>query len=602
MKLKTKLSVLASILLVIPVVFVCGFSPLAQHHAPAVLPPGTSTVSAPRITTNQLREAYYGDLHLHTSFSFDAYILGAGITPDQAYRFARGEPVEFLNHQVQRGWPLDFLAVTDHSENMGVASEIADPSSVLSQSERGKRIRWAYSLGKKEGDKVFWDVEFEKDYVQLDLKAAHSAWEEEINAANRNYQPGKFTTFIAYEFSPMIDVEYHRHRNIIFRGDTAPFPFSAIDSKKPEDLWTYLEVNRQRGIEALAIPHNANLSDGLMYDWNNSDGRPIDEAYALRRALNEPLSEISQTKGQSETHPKLSPNDEFANFELWNSGAIHGSYVREAYGRGLAVSQKTGANPFKFGLVAGSDLHNGLSISDTEPFANMMGGTSGYVCAPGALTGVWAESNTRESIYAALRRKETFATSGTRLKFRFFGSWGYAKNLLDDKEWIRTAYTQGVPMGGDLPSRPALAKAPRFGVWAVKDPNSGNLDRIQVIKVWLKGSDYAEKVFDVAFAGNRKPDPKTGKLPTIGDTVDLNTATYSNTIGATELRTVWEDPEFAPEAPAVYYLRVLEIPTPRWSTIQAVKADLPLPANVPAVIQERGWSSPIWYTPIGKIY
>jgi hypothetical protein len=367
-----------------------------------------------------------------------------------------------------------------------------------------------------------------------------------------------------------------------------------------------------------------------MFDWNDSAGKPIDQAYAQRRAVNEPLVEISQTKGQSETHPVLSPNDEFANFEIldflgFTSQAtagqrqIHGDYVREAYGRGLVIAQKVGANPYKFGVEAATDIHNGLSTSDENAFDGFMRGIDPNVnpvsadalrqnfagegenwrglAGSGGLTGVWAEQNTRESIYDALRRKESYGTTGTRLRFRLFGGWTYARNIFANGDWVREAYDHGVPMGGDLPAKPTSAKAPQFVIWAVKDADSGNLDRAQIVKVWLGGEGYQEKVFDVAWAGPRIRDPKTGKLPSVGNTVDTKTATYTNTIGSTELRAVWQDPEFNPKVPAVYYLRVLEIPTPRWSTIAAVKAGIPLPADVPATLQERGWSSPIWYTP-----
>jgi len=551
------------------------------------------------------RNAYFGDLHLHTGFSFDAYIMGTETTPDQAYRFARGEPVNYMGHRMQRRWPLDFMAVTDHAENIGVASELKDPESAFSKTESGRRIRWAYSLGKKEGDKVFWDVEWEKDYKQFDPERVASAWQNEIDAANANYRPGSFTTFIAYEWSTMVDVEYHYHRNVIFKGNSAPLPFSAIDSKKPEDLWSYLEANRRRGIEALAIPHTADLSNGLMYDWNDSSGKLIDEAYALRRVLNEPLSEVSQIKGQSETHPLLSPNDEFANYEVMSAGSIHGSYVREAYGRGLVIAARTGVNPFKFGVVGGSDIHSGLSISDAEPYSEMtmlfyqgesLYGESLYGVATGNLTGVWAERNTRESIYEALRRRETFATSGSRLKIRFFGGWGFSQDTPNEPCWLAMAYANGVPMGGDLPKRPSHQQSPKFVISVLKDPDGANLDRAQIVKVWLEGDQYREKVFDVVWSDRRIPDPKTNRLPAVGNTVDLKNGTYANTIGAVELKGVWVDPEFSANTSAVYYLRVLEIPTPRWSTLYAVRTGAVLPSNVPGVVQQRGWSSPIWYS------
>jgi hypothetical protein len=592
--------------------------------------------SAP-VPVNPLREAYYGDLHLHTTYSFDAYVLlGTRTTPDEAYKFARGDTIQYEGRPTRRGEPLDFLAVTDHSENIGVFNQLDDPDSALSKTDIGQHVR-------KDGPKAFWDLvklmTGGKPLPGFDPKpVSTSAWQKEIEAANGNYEPGKFTTFIAYEWSSMPEGKYNLHRNVFFRGDSAPFPFSSLDSNKPEDLWTYLETNRKNGVEALSISHNANASGGLMYDWKDSYGRPIDEVYAQRRALNEPLTEISQNKGASETHPLLSPADEFANFEILDhlltskqGSEVNGSYVRDALGRGLALQWREGANPYKFGIVGASDFHNGLSTSAENAFAGLVGGidpaTTGLTperikqildphghplpgneesaislleTGSGNLTGVWAESNTRESIYDALRRKEAFATSGTRLKFRFFGGWGFSPGVLKQAAWVRTAYAEGVPMGGDLPAPAAGARAPQFLVWAVKDANGANLDRAQVVKVWLKDGRYQEKVFDVALSGGRRIDPKTGKAPAVGNTVDLKTATYTNSIGATQFAKVWTDPEFDARLPAVYYLRVIEIPTPRWSTLLAVKAGLPLPPGAPPTLQERGWSSPIWYTPPGK--
>jgi len=562
--------------------------------------------------------------------------------------------VSYLGDQIHRSTPpLDFLAVTDHSENIGVFNTLEDPNSALSKSEIGQEVR-------EKGLKVFGKIVSlqtnGKPLPGVDTKAtAASAWRREIEAANRNYQPGKFTTFIAYEWTSMPDGQ-NLHRNVIFRGDSAPNPFTAVDSPKPEDLWAFLTNIRKQGYEALAIPHNSNASNGLMFDWVDSAGRPIDQAYAEARAANEPLAEISQNKGASETVPALSPNDEFANFEFYDHLLVSqakskpgGSYVRDALGRGLEIATRTqGVNPYKYGIVGGSDFHNGLSDSAESAFvgtfgaidpskklpdlevyeqrlldvrqslADLAAGVTAKNAPPdatqppaaskvtfnlyengsGNLTGVWAEQNTRESIYDALRRKETFATSGTRLKFRFFGGWNFDKSALRGADWIPKAYAQGVPMGGDLPAKPANAKAPAFVLWSVKDPDGANLDRLQVVKVWLQDGKHVEKLYDVALSNGRKVDPKTGDAPKVGDTVDLKTATYKNTIGATQLATVWRDPKFDPKVPAVYYLRVLEIPTPRWSTILAVKRGTPLSGEVPATIQERGWSSPIWYTPV----
>ncbi len=598
---------------------------------------GTLTAAENQINASSHREAYYGDLHLHTNYSFDAYVLfGAKVDPDAAYRFAKGEEVEYLGEKVKRQEPLDFLAVTDHSENIGVFNTLDDPNSELSKSDYGKSI-----LNEPDKAKVFLNLITSlrsggKGIQGVDSKAiSQSAWQRSVDTANKNYQPGKFTTFIAYEWTSMPDGQ-NLHRNVIFKGDKAPNPFTSVDSDRPEDLWRFLEKSRKDGYEGLAIPHNSNASNGLMFDWLDSDGRPIDQAYAELRAANEPLAEIAQNKGASETHPSLSPNDEFGNFEFYDHLLIgankkskpEGSYVRDALGRGLEIAKRTNdVNPFKYGVVGASDFHNGLSASSENAFVGTFGGIDPtkrlpdikafqdrlkaiippskpellqkaiYENGSGNLTGAWAEQNTRDSLYDAFRRKETFATSGTRLKLRFFSSWDLDNGLLKNKEWVNTAYAKGVPMGGDLPARPKQAKAPKFVVWGLKDPNGANLDRIQVVKIWLQEGKHIEKIFDVALSNGRKVDPKTGKSTEVGNTVDVNTATYQNTIGATELSAVWKDPEFNPAVPAAYYLRVLEIPTPRWSTILSVKSGQPLPANVPSTIQERGWSSPIWYTP-----
>ncbi len=571
---------------------------------------------------NLAREAYFGDLHLHTSLSFDAYLGGTTVGPEQAYQFARGDSINYMGRRIRYEHPLDFLAVTDHSEYMGVSNTVEDEdgNNELAKTSLGKKIS---SKDLKTRIDAMWRISNSfSGQVPVDElnneQTIKNVWKREKDAANKYYQPGKFTTFLAYEYSSIPDGR-NLHRNVIFKGDKAPDkPFSSVESINPEDLWTYLETNRKLGFESLAITHNANVSDGSMFDLSDSYGVPITEAYAKRRIENEPLAEIIQSKGSSETHPGLSPNDEFANFELYVNlltrpriGKISGSYFREALGRGIQIEQKVGANPYEFGAIGASDFHNGLSTPEennggptgyygpgTKPakikdFARVVTGSSG-------LTGVWAEQNTREAIYNALKRKEVFATSGTRLKLRFFSGWKYNRNLLKTDQWVRKAYELGVPMGAELPAKPAEIKAPQFVVWAIKDPNSGNLDRIQVIKIWVKNGKSNEKIFDVVYAGNRKPDPKSGKLPSIGNTVDLKSATYTNSIGITELSTVWVDPEFDPSVPAVYYLRVLEIPTPRWSTILAVKNDIPLPKEVPATIQERGFSSPIWYKPAKK--
>jgi hypothetical protein len=610
--------------------------------------PVASAGSTARADTNSDaadRRAFFGDLHLHTGYSFDAYsFMGTRITPDEAYRFARGLPIPYLGQVVQRPRPLDFTAVTDHSEFMGALNQLDDPNSTLSKSDLGKLLRDHPLAGFL---KVFAAGNAHQDLPDLNAHPAEaSSWKKEVEAANANYQPGTFTTFVAYEWTSMPQLKDNLHRNVIFKGAPPEMPFSSNDSIRPEDLWTYLEKLRARGIEGLAIPHNANASGGLMFDWNDSNGKPIDEVYAQRRAFNEPLTEVFQNKGQSETAPELSPSDEFSNFEVMEEllgggpSPVNGSYVRQALGRGLVIQSKVGFNPYKLGFVAATDFHSGLSNSDENAYAGMgalsvdpnvnlpsrenaikiltprkltnghattlqdaanakseevLG--SGGIYGSGGLTGVWAEHNDRDSIYAALRRKETFATSGPEIRLRFFGGWDVPPDALNTRDWVATAYRQDVPMGGDLPARPATAEAPSFIFQAAKDPTSGNLDRIQVIKVWLEGGDYREKIFNVAWSSERSPDPVTGKLPPVKNTVDLKTATYANTVGAPFLQAIWRDPEFDPSKPAVYYARAIEIPTPRWNTILAVKRNLPLPAHLPATIQERAVSSPIWYTP-----
>jgi hypothetical protein len=586
------------------------------------------------VPENPLRNAYFGDLHLHTSYSFDAYVLmGTKADPETAYRFARGEPVEYLGQMVQRGEPLDFLAVTDHAENIGVFNQLDDPNSAVSKSEQGKALRQALDAGSSADAHLGLMKQFfalREHGLPPELQAIPaSAWDREISMANHYYEPGKFTTFIAYEWTSFPNGA-NLHRNVIFKGDSAPAPFSSMDSQNPEDLWTWLEKIRKQGHEAIAIPHNGNASNGLMYDWTTLDGRPIDRAYATLSQANEPLTEISQNKGSSETHPMLSPNDEFANFEIYDHllastqpSKPQGSYVRDALSRGLLLQRIVGVNPYKFGVEGGSDLHGALSVSSQSEYggnmagANLGGGrptkeqaagllsnsTGGpsaltpLITTAGNLTGAWAESNTRESLYNAFRRKETFATTGTKLKVRFFGGWNLRESLVGRSDWVKTAYERAVPMGADLPSNASRATAPSFILWAVKDPDAGNLDRIQVIKVWEENNHQKEKIFDVVWSGHRQPDPKTGKIGSVGSTVDLSTGKYTNTIGAAELRSVWTDPEFNPAHLAAYYLRVLEIPTPRWSTLLAIQNGLPIPKGIDATEQQRAWSSPIWYTP-----
>ena len=487
---------------------------VGEGPARAALNAATDAAAAQSIHTNPDRDAYFGDLHLHTTNSFDAYaLMGTKTTPDEAYKFARGDTINYLGEPIRRSEPLDFLAVTDHSENIGVFNTLDDPKSPLSLSEVGALVREG---GYKNFIKLVAYITEGKPLPGDAKGISASTWEREKQAANANYQPGKFTTFIAYEWTSMPGGQ-NLHRNVIFKGGIAPAPFTSIDSKDPKDLWTYLARIRAQGYEALAISHNANASNGLMYDWTQADGRPIDEAWAQLRATNEPLTEIAQNKGTSETHPALSANDEFAGYEIMDHLLIGnvaskpgGSYVRDSLGRGLVIAGKIGVNPYKHGFVGAGDLHSGLTVNSAEEYggvaaANLgggklnkaqteealglaqskgdplkVGGLPAVVLSPAALTGVWAQSNTREAIYDALRRKETYATSGSHVKLRFFGGWGWTPSLLGQANWVHAAYAQGVPMGSDLPS--AKPGAPSLAIQAVKDPNRGNLDRVQVIR------------------------------------------------------------------------------------------------------------------------
>ncbi len=568
------------------------------------------------------RNAYFGDLHLHTSLSFDAAAFRTNTTPDDSYRFAQGGTVVYLGQEVRRRAPLDFLAVTDHAEYHGIARLAKDPEGPLTGSV------WSRLMAGTDGDLLTMlrrlaDSAFRGGAPLVGLRTDElvmSNWQRIIDAAQRYYQPGKFTTFVAFEWSPMPNGA-HLHRNVIFRGPRFPErPFSALDSMKPEDLWRYAESNRERGIDSVLIPHNPNLSDGLMFAAVDSQGRPIGRAYAEVRARNERLVEITQSKGTSETRREFSPTDEFASFELMNTPGAEkrGGYVRQAYARGLESLARIGVNPFSFGLVGASDAHSGISASEENNFPGALGTADSQVdphrlfteqsaimhvpltvISASGLTGVWAEQNTRASIFDALSRRETFATSGTRLSVRLFAGWNYTAGMSHEADWVRQAYALGVPMGGELPPRESgpRTKAPRFLLQATKDPDAANLDRIQIVKVWLEDGVAHEQVFDVVWSGKRKPDPRTGKLPPVGNTVELKTATYTNDIGAVRLTGEWADPHFDPAVPAIYYVRVLEIPSPRWTTYLAVKSGLALPEGVSPTIQERAWTSPIFYTP-----
>ncbi|MBW2162349.1 MAG: DUF3604 domain-containing protein [Deltaproteobacteria bacterium] len=591
---------------------------------------------------NPLKNVYFGEEHMHTRNSFDAFTAGVSATWDDAYNFAKGEEIKLstTGEKMKRRTPYDFVAITDHAEYYGVLKEFADPKSELSKSDFAKQINAGVKDPSKAGPAVQALIQTLvhnkplEEYVTPELR--HSMWQKFIATADKHNEPGRFTALYAFEWTS-IPNGANMHRNVFFKDKPAAAPFSAFDSVLPEDLWTYLEIQRnQEGIDCFAIPHNSNVSNGWMFSSRKFVGTPmdakygsrnlgmiIDARYARRQQANEPLFEIHQTKGSSEAHPWMSPNDEFANFEpfpslisLGTPSQIHGGFYRQGLVEGMRIETETGFNPYKMGLVAGADVHSGYqgneewdwkgahgNLDDTpqkrlNPVPNATGET-GFGVSSAGTTAVWATENTREGIWNGMMSKETYGTTGTLIRLRFFGGWGYAKGLVEDKEFVAKAYKEGVPMGRDLPEKPDSAKAPTFAVWALKDPEGGNLDRIQIIKGWSNPrTGYpAEKIYEVAWSDNRTLDPKSGKLPPVGNTVDIKKATYTNDVGDSQLSVVWTDPDFDPNIKAVYYVRVLEIPTPRWSTYDAVKLGVEPPEGVPATIQERAYSSPIWYTP-----
>ena len=583
---------------------------------------------------NPLRNVYFGDLHLHTRNSFDAYIFNVRATPEDAYAYAKGRAIKHamgFDLQLTTG-PLDFLAVTDHAEYLGVLPAIDTPGTEYS------KVPYARELFSSERSAVIAAFTRFADSLDsgerlpelADPSATVSAWQETIRSAERHNEPGKFTSFIGYEFTAMPGVR-NLHRNVIFAGSKAPpLPFSALDSQNPEELWQWLEARRAEGIESLAIPHNSNGSDGTMFERTMWNGQPIDRAYAELRARNEPLAEITQVKGQSETMPLLSPNDEFAGFELMTSyigvnkpiTKFAGGYVRDALRRGLEIEAQVGANPYKVGFVAGSDSHNAAGPFEEDHYFAKVGVLDGAPDRRGSLpppqyrswadfaasgkplpltsswgsaglTGVWAEENTRASLFAALRRKETFGTSGPRIRVRLFAGYGLAGIDLATDAGVRTAYARGVPMGGDLVSKPR--EAPRFIAIALRDIRSAPLQRIQIVKGWTDGRGQSfEKIFDIACSDGGEIDPATQRCADNGATVDLKTCAVSLDKGDAQLQAEWLDPEFDPQQHAFYYARVLENPTCRWSTWDAMRAGVEPNPKLSKTIQERAYTSPIW--------
>jgi hypothetical protein len=597
--------------------------PAATSAAPAA--PSTPAASLP--PPNPENNVYFGDVHVHTGWSFDALTNGSKTTPMDAYAWAQGRPITGSGGpDMKITSPLDFYMVSDHAEYMGVFNQMSNPESPLSKTEIAKgvtspdaNVRLQTFAG------ILRDMSEGKRDPQLsDPALARTVWAEIIKAADANYVPGKFTTFAGFEWTSNPQ-KRNLHRVIVFR-DTKHLPdmvLSALDSDDPEVLWKWMEDQRAKGSMLFAIPHNANASDGLMFDLVKRDGKPIDAAYNKTRAANEPLYEITQIKGTSETHPDLSPADEFAGFEQWDytlsadfERPTHrkGSFARQALLDGMSQAAAGAGNPFKYGFIGDSDTHNAAGSHEEynftgkfafennprERLTGLPGAAAGQIqqiqeFSSAGLAGVWAPQNTREAIWDAMQRRETFGTSGPMMKVRFFGGFDFAAGDVTSADFVKLAYAKGVPMGGDL--KPGAGKAPTFLVAAVKDPKSGNLDRVQIVKGWLDAAGKQhEKIYDVAWSGDRKPGAN-GKLPPVGNTVDVKTATYTNTIGSAQLATGWTDPDFKAAERAFYYARVLEIPTPRWNTYDAARLKMPPLTKVPATIQERAWSSPIWYNP-----
>jgi hypothetical protein len=585
----------------------------------------------------------FGDTHLHTAFSMDAGAFGAKLGPADAFKFARGEEVTSNTGQpVKLSRPLDFLVVADHSDGFGFFPQVVGGAPAIMADPQGRK--WNEMITSGKGADAALDIirnfgagTISKAIFPVPGTAVYrSAWQQAVKAAEAANDPGRFTAFIGYEWTSNT-AGNNLHRNVVFRDDATKAlqiePYTTmkpLGSDDPVDLWKWMTAFEEKtGGRVLAIAHNGNLSNGQMFPMVEAFGRKIDRAYADERAKWERLYEVTQTKGTGEAHPYLSPNDEFADFEIWDKGNLDGSvakkkemlefeYARSALKNGLILEQKLGVNPYKFGLIGSTDAHTGLAAIEEE---NFFGKTAPQEPSPERLTktffadpktgikimdwevgasgyaAVWATENTREAIFDAMERRETYATTGTRMVMRFFGGWDFEEKDAHDRMPARVGYAKGVPMGGDLQKAPA-GKAPTFLAAALKDPIGANLDRIQIVKGWLDAKgEVHEQVFDVAWSGARKPDPKTGKVPSVGSTVDVANATWTNTIGAPELIAVWKDPGFDPAQRAFYYARVIEIPTPRWTAYDVKRfGNTPLPGTR-MTVTERGYTSPIWYTP-----
>ncbi len=584
---------------------------------------------------------YWGDTHLHTSNSVDAFGFGVRLGPEEALRFARGEEVTStggLKAKLER--PLDFLVITDHSEGLGATKALYDAPRLLIRDPQ--LLRWHDLMhegpaGSLQATSELLDARAHNRLpaeLNNDEKAAErtrSIWNDHLATVERYNEPGKFTAFHGFEYT-LMDGGNNLHRNVIFRDGedkvTTVLPATPGLMVTPDALWDYMDAyEKSTGGKVLAIPHNSNLSNGLMFELTQPGGGPMSAAYARRRAAHEPVVEVTQIKGDSEAHPFLSPNDEFAGYGVagWEinnllmtqpktSNMFAGEYVREALKRGLAIEASTGVNPYKFGLIGSTDSHTALATGDEHNFYGKHSGVEpsatralseqnlgtrkgrfGWNYLASGYAAVWAKSNTRAAIFDAMMRREVYASTGPRMTVRVFGGWDFKADDLKG-DWVKSGYARGVPMGGELAAKGK--GAPSFIVSALKDPIGANLDRVQVVKGWIdKAGKTHEKVFDVVWSDPDKRRVVGGKVPSVGDTVDIAKASYTNSIGAPTLATVWSDPEFNPAMRSFYYVRVIEIPTPRWVAFDALRYHFTIPANVEAKAQERVYTSPIWYNP-----
>ena len=579
------------------------------------------------VSSGAERNVYFGDLHIHTRYSFDAFLFGTRTNPDDAYAFARGEPLQHPSgFDMQLDRPLDFYAVTDHGFYLGMWSAMTDPAHPLHDDPQARAFLDARTATERSRAFRTAGQFLTENFNEGDVK---SAWADIIASANRHNAPGEFTTFIAYEYTSSYPTDRgNLHRNVVFRGDAAPdIPFSRLDSLNPEDLWAWMDLQRQRGMDAIAIPHNSNGSNGRMFALTQTDGSPIDAVYASTRMRNEPVIENTQIKGTSDTHPFLSPNDEWADFEIMPHRVAtllrsrpQGSYAREAWRNGLVMQEREGINPYRFGVVGASDTHNSGEVFDEDRYVSKVGtidsdpvgrgsvpvnpdeeipgyreGSNIHFGASG-LAAVWADENTRGAVFDAFRRRETYSTTGTWIRLRFFGGYGLSEDMLDAGN-IGQAYEAGVPMGGDLLRQES--GAPAFLVWAAQDAQAAKLQRLQIVKGWVADDRSHEQVYDVACSDGLAVDAETHRCPDNGATVDISDCSITEGVGASELSTLWHDPDFDPDQRAFYYVRVLENPTCRWSTWDAIRAGTAPRGSIATTIQERAFSSPIWYDPAG---